>query len=564
MACLGAVGVLASAVRLGAGPACLLAAGAGDTQGVQGEDVLEPLKPLRADGSIAVPLESGRPKSTYLQALLKPYPGALPDGWGTMGVPAKSVTNELCCLHNRVLMETPDFTPRGKSLFKSAAASVSAALLQLLDRGGGVRKWTWRKTMRHMIRRHGAGLYGPAAASLRVEPLNDMDCKISMFTKVEKLLVAPGGSLKTPRPIQYRGPRYNLVAARYLLAIEEKLYAALHVRNAARLYTSKGLTTQARADLLLKLWSCRSNPMALCVDASRFDAHVRVEHLKEEQAFYKALFPRDRLLAWLLAKQLHNRGIGAFGSRYSRAGGRMSGDVNTALGNTLIQLMVLKTLCGDVECDIIAEGDDAIIFGDVDSLTRLAGCITQRAETVGFSLKVSTARWPEELEYCSSRPIEVQSGDWVSVRGWPKPLLSDHLTARPVASERAKNEKARTMAVCFAHQYTGIPVYSALAKYQLSWAKPGKLDPWYDRHFWLQTLGASWSVRRPVIAAGMESVPASPSRIARDSFALAFDVSPSEQIGMERELLKNLGPHPCEILHEEDLVLKRAAAQLSA
>lgn len=520
---------------------------------IDGEEVIEPQKPMRTGARLRVVPSDRKEALTALQLLLPSFPGGAWAEWGRMGVHARTLTNELCCLHNRVLLETPSMTTEGHRLLGLVARAWQTRVKQAL---GPVERWSRSKTLKHMVQRHGAALYVPAAASLEQDPLNDMDTRVSMFIKIEKLYVQPGASMKTPRAIQFRGPRYNLCLARYLLPIEEALYDRLHTEGIGGLYTSKGLTPQGRAELLLELWGKYSSPMALCVDASRFDAHVSIAHLKIEHGFYTMFYPKDRQLYWLLKHQLRNRGTGHFGTKYKLPGGRMSGDVNTALGNTLIQLMVLKTTCGDRPVSIIAEGDDAVVLGEARHIKALAGLVPGRALELGFELKTATAMWPEELEYCSSRPVELQPGKWVSCREWPKPLLSDCLSCRTVAGTKAVAQKGRTMAVCYALQYSGIPVYWMWARRMLSHTVGGELDPWYDRAMWTQTV---LHLREEC---SLE--PEEPSLTARASFALAFGIEPSVQFALERMLADDLGNHPTKILGVELRQLRSAAAQLRA
>ncbi|APG76649.1 hypothetical protein 2 [Xinzhou nematode virus 7] len=506
-----------------------------------------PFKPLRVGATIRYGYYGRRPQSTRIQSLFPDVEGLLPLETRTVNVHLVCWENEIVCLRNRVLMQTPQPRPHSMGRLQLHGHALCSIVLSFIGR---LTPWSLSKTLRHMVVRHGAALYVPAAESLRQEPLGSIDARVSMFLKVEKVF-AEDPAEKAPRAIQYRGPRFNLVLGRFILAYEEAFYRAFNHVNASRCHTSKGLTPDARAALLWELWSKNPRPAALNVDASRFDAHVTVEMLLLESLYYESSFPNCRLLRWLLRCQRRNRGCGKFGTTYTLKGGRMSGDVNTALGNTLIQMTVLSFLAGR-SFDLVVEGDDAVIFGDVDDITRLEAVITSKALAVGFQLKVSKALYLEQLEYCSTRVIRSQSGDVRAIREWPRPLAMDRYTVKIVSGQRATNRKARTMAVCFMSLYSGLPVYEEWARYLLSWSDPSfGVDESQDRRLWFIAAEACVGTGDQVPADGL-----------RSSFYMATTIEPSEQLRVEGLLRDQRGPHPAYILGGELRALRRAAAQL--
>lgn len=473
---------------------------------------------------------------------------------GMIGVHANSLTNELCSLYNRVLMEVPSMGPQGCQAFKRAAKHVQTEVFRKV---GLVQPWKLREALHHMVVRHGAGLYVPAAESLRDRPLDRRDSGVSMFIKVEKNFISEGLSLKTPRAIQYRGPRFNLMLAKYLLPFEKKFYEEFSTPNSSGLHTSKGLSPDARARLIVDLWGKFDAPAALCLDASRFDAHVAKTHLLEEATCYYNSLGKHRLLRWLLKRQLVNTGRGRWGTRYKVEGCRMSGDMNTALGNTLIQLMVLKHCAGDEQVSLLVEGDDAIMFGNVDAIRRVEAKVNQRALDVGFTMKCALALFVEEIDYCSSRVIQVGPGEWRSVRAGYKAFFTDRYTSKRVEGEKAIREKARTMATGYNAMYSGLPLYGAWAQYLLSWAPPCKLDERYDAYF-IQR--AALAARDRWVSSGAAQSEVTP--MARESFYCATGMPPSEQLLIENLFHTWKGPFTCTNLDLEVQQLLSLAKRL--
>lgn len=389
------------------------------------------------------------------------------------------------------------------------------------------------KATQIFIRRHGAGLYAPAYKSLAHSPLTSEDAKVKLFLKAEKWAKPEGTVLKTPRAIQYRGPRYNICLGAYLIPLEERLYAHMCDPDAGPgPYTSKGLTPHGRAALVARLWARYPRPCAAKLDHSRWDAHSQVPILEAEHLVYATLCGGNRrFLQWLLSLQLRNEGRGAQGVRYSLRGGRMSGDYNTALGNTIGNAVVLTTCVVGYEVSILVEGDDGLIFGNVEDIEVLAKHLPGRCEDLGFELKIGVARHLEEIDFCSTGVVEHEGG-FMSVRDWPRPFITDCWTPKPVAPTSVP-AKAYTTAVGFWHLYKGIPVYQAWAEYLLSHCAPAELDPWYQRDWWGR-----------VLLAAKDEPPKTISAMLRASFALRTGVEPSAQLRLEERLRRERGPWP--------------------
>jgi hypothetical protein len=386
-----------------------------------------------------------------------------------------------------------------------------------------------------------------------------------LFLKVEKWPEYDDSvGLKAPRAIQHRGPRFNLCLAKYLCPFEERFYTGFATADSGRFHTSKGLSPDRRAQLIVELWNRRQCPMALCVDASRFDAHVVPAFLKWEASVYTRCVCGDKhLLKWLLKQQLLNRGTTPNGLRYVVPGCRMSGDINTSLGNTLIQLSLLEAIASGKDVDILVEGDDAVIFCERSDSQELARRLVEWSADVGMKYKSSVASALEDIDYCSTRLVETQPGVWRSTRSFQKALETDLYTPRHVLTESAARSKARVVAVCQAVQYGGLPVFSAWAAYLLSHTSSGRrLDEWFDRGHWLVTrerLGV------PVRDAGEQTSPGvnggrrpglqclgPVSPLARESFYCAWGLWPSEQMALEAAMEALCGNGPAEITGAEE------------
>lgn len=451
---------------------------------------------------------------------------------------ANSLVNEMACVRNRIVMEVPRPTARRMARIRHVAMELADAWTHEM---GMPEQWTTAQAVKHMVARHGAKLYGPAGESLGARPLTKLDMKVSMFLKAEKWQLPLTEQLKTPRAIQYRGPRYNILLAKFLGPVEAKLYPLLSGgRSITRVHSSKGLSPNNRSVLVEKLWRRHSRPTALCLDSSRFDAHVSEEALMIEHSIYGRMYSQNRLLAWMLRGQRRNRGTGVWGTKYRVRGCRMSGDVNTALGNTVLNASILKSCCPD-GVDILVEGDDAVLFGSREEILALARTIPGDLLDAGFEVRVGVVAYSvPEIQYCSSRTLPSEAGHGaLSVRDWPKPIVTDCFTVRPVEGVPAM-EKALTMAVCFGYLYRATPVYQAWASYLLSWCSREALSgrrllplSKHDPELYARALLAKVDDVGEVVSLG-----------SRAEFAIAFGIVPSEQLAIEGALVAAAGPFP--------------------
>jgi hypothetical protein len=120
-----------------------------------------------------------------------------------------------------------------------------------------------------------------------------------------------------------------------LLPIEKKVYKAIdEVFGSPTVMSS--YNAQQLADILHSKWSQFDKPVCVGMDASRFDQHVSTQALRFEHDLYYNIFGKAPFLQQLLSWQLDNRGR-AYASDgrfyYRKRGSRMSGDMNTSLGN---------------------------------------------------------------------------------------------------------------------------------------------------------------------------------------------------------------------------------------
>lgn len=206
--------------------------------------------------------------------------------------------------------------------------------------------------------------YQAALDSLLVSPITRRDGHVDgAFVKCEKINSKKGDP--APRIIQPRTPRYNVEVGKYLAHVEHDFYAALDDMWGGKT-VMKGLNADGVGNAIAEAWGQFSSPVAIGLDASRFDQHVSADALQFEHSIYNRVFSSVEL-ARLLRWQVNNRGVGRADDgviHYRKRGSRMSGDMNTALGNVILMVCMVHLYCTElgIHARLINNGDDCVLI----------------------------------------------------------------------------------------------------------------------------------------------------------------------------------------------------------
>lgn len=366
-----------------------------------------------------------------------------------------------------------------------------------------------------------------ALRTLRERPVCAKDARVKMFLKDDKY-VAEYAHQKAPRCIQYRDKRYCLELARYLQIIEGRVYSATD-RYGHRLIAKGRNLAQRGADLDAKA-SEFADPYFLLLDASNFDAHVATELLKVEHGVYVGMTKKSarKQLKWLLQQQLVNVGRTKNGTSYTTPGTRMSGDMNTGLGNSILMAAMLESYLDDcgVSGAVYVDGDDSVVVVDRSSVSKLLP-VKQYFLEFGMEMKYEATGEMSQVDFCQCRPVNVD-GSWVLCRD-PKrvmvrPLWTTRVMGRKLAGRYLKGLGLGEIAVNW-----GLPLGGALGKrlYELGEGKP-----------WSYEFHPGMKAREY----GRTDTP-EPSFGTRMSYFEAWGVSPEEQVAVERSISRLCRAH---------------------
>jgi len=415
--------------------------------------------------------------------------------------------------------------------------------LKRLVRAYGGQRWSYLETAESysgLLRRR----YIEAERSLREDgPLRSSDTYLRAFLKAEKL-----SSAKDPKPrmIFPRSPRYNLVLASWLKPFEHWLWGYLTAR---RLFNGsntrvvgKGLSPRRRANLIRRKMSQFPDCVCFEADAKAFEAHVSSGQVQAEASVYVAAYRGCGALADVLKRQRFS-GVSPSGVRFSRPGGRASGDFNTGMGNTLIMLAVLTAVLKTYghKFDLLVDGDNALVFlPGVVAQSVIDSFAARVLECSGHELTLEKpVAYVEAVRFGRSAPVFLGHRlGWTMVRE-PEAVLSgayaSHRWLRePSFGRRWLNGVAR----CELSLARGVPVLQSAALSVLEQTETRKKVP-VDALADYFAVGA-W------LAEGKDVVEVSPE--ARLSFERAFGWSPERQVAVEGTLGGVRVGHPSRVI----------------
>lgn len=373
-------------------------------------------------------------------------------------------------------------------------------------------------------------VYQQAADSLKIVGVTKGDARLSTFVKAEKINFTKKPD-PAPRVIQPRSPRYNLEVGKYLKRVEKKIYQALGEIWGGPV-VMKGFNGEGTAYQLREKWEKFNDPVAVGLDASRFDQHVSREILEWEHRVYLACFrSADRKeLRKLLRWQLENTGIARASDgliKYTVDGCRMSGDMNTGLGNCLIMCCLVWAYLQHVgiKGDLANNGDDCVVFMERKDVNRFMAELDSWFLDRGFTM---TSEKPvsvfEQIEFCQTHPVHVKDR-WLMSRDCFNAMAKDCVTVLPLDQGRMRFGWLTAIGECGMALAGGMPIFQEFYYRMVELGKGVHIG----RHPFLESGFAR-------LSAGMFRKYQQVEDTTRISFWEAFGVLPSDQIMFEEQL----------------------------
>lgn len=369
-------------------------------------------------------------------------------------------------------------------------------------------------------------IYESAYNSLLHTPARAEDAEVKYFVKTEKVNFTKKKN-PAPRGISPRSPRYHVLLGPFIKRIEHTVYKLVDDMFGSPTIM-KGRNMLERGKVCKGHWDSFNEPVAIGLDASRFDQHVSVDALEWEHSIYKLFFPYDKDFHRLLKLQIVNKGKGfAYNGkiRFKKHGSRMSGDMNTALGNCLLMSMIVHSYGRQnlQKFRLMNDGDDCVLFIEKKDISKLSN-LKQHFLQFGFNVITEDPCFEmEKIEFCQSQPVRISEKETVFVRSMPVTLSKDAVSIKPLDNVVLAKRWGKDIGLCGLSLTSGIPI--AQEWYEGFISAAGDVDPLANDP--TQDTG----MRR--LAKGMNKKYRTPNPTTRFSFWLAFGIEPDKQLVYE-------------------------------
>lgn len=349
--------------------------------------------------------------------------------------------------------------------------------------------------------------YINAYKSLCVKPLNDLDTRVKMFVKNERMSLRD--PLKPPRAIQSRSPRYNLCHQRFVLAIGKHLVnKPLNDR-----VVTKGMNQFQIASWFNYHWSLYQRPSARLLDHAFYDSKQNSKYTLLTNIYMAAHFPGDNDYWRLFLPRLLNNCISRTGISYRVRATKCSGDGDTSDGNSILNDVIITWYCRLLhQYSHCLVGDDSTIIHDSsdDNFDEYA------LKNFGFDTKINDVTEFEKIEYCQCQPVNTVNG-WLMVRN-PLRVMSRATTCINHSINTIKLFRRWCVGVgeCEYSVNPGVPILQSFARFMM---RASCDKPIYDETFEYRRMKGQYC----------HEITSS----CRQSFARAFDITPHQQLDIE-------------------------------
>jgi hypothetical protein len=410
--------------------------------------------------------------------------------------------------------------PVDKGLFTERLAEFKRALL---SKSPEATKWTYQQVLDTYTGRRRT-IYENALAKLTQIGLSRNDARSIMFVKME--LVNPE---KAPRCIQPRDPKYNLELGCYIKSIEHDLYNAIRRVYGDGPTVMKGFNVGEIGEIARGKWRSFKSPVAVGLDATKFDMHVSVAALGWEHGIYLDLFKGDKLLKKLLKWQMHNKGAAYCPDgniKYTVEGRRFSGDMNTGLGNCLLMCAMVYAYAKSrgVHVKLLNNGDDCVVIMEKDDLERFNEGLDAWFLEMGFRMVAEEPVYElHQIEFCQMHPIEIGE-ECRMVRNIQSSLRKDTLTVHPITDSVLREKWCTAVGTGGLWLNGGVPV----------------LQDFYQAYQRIGCMRASKMMDDPTFATGMRLMAkgmrekwSEPEPWTRVQVFEAWGITPDEQVALE-------------------------------
>lgn len=438
-----------------------------------------------------------------------------------------SVANLLRGIGERVLYTNASLGLPVTPAFSHVFSKRCGSFLKTIAKGIGRQTPVTRQEFVEYYKGPRRTFYQNAVDRLARKAVCPRDSHLKTFVKAEKInfTVKPDPA---PRVIQPRGGEFNVEVGRYLRKIEHKIYDEIDSLYQSPTIFSK-YNSQQQAALLRDKWDSFQSPVCVGIDASRFDQHCSVEALQFEHSLYDMIY-NSKELRTLLSWQLTNHGHAkaSDGSvRYFKKGSRMSGDMNTSMGNKLLMcLMALYYIKRKpFKIAFVNNGDDCLLILEKSNL-RFLGDLESKFSDFGYKMVRETPVYEfEQIEFCQTKPLKTVNG-WIMVRNVMTCLSKDVTCVTLGHDDQAYRVWLKKIGECGSVLNKGVPIMQNFYRMLDRFGLEGKLSTGSQFN-----CEYSWHHR---MSQGILTTNTEITEYCRYSFWLQTGISPDHQLEVER------------------------------
>jgi hypothetical protein len=294
-----------------------------------------------------------------------------------------------------------------------------------------------------------------------------------------------------------------------------------------KLYDNYGV-----AEALRKNWDEFTDPVAVCLDQSKFDGHYITELLKIEHGYWKSI-SNSKVLRLLLSLQIKQKGKTACGLRYKTVGHRMSGEYTTSSGNSVTNYSMLAQFCkacGFNKFRISVNGDDSVLFIESSELHKMISL----DYFLGFNMETECDRIVsdfQKISYCQASPVRVMTDQGLRWYMTKEPARSiSRLCFTDIQHLPSLDRFLAGIGLCELAIASGIPVMQSIATSIIMQSNLNSPLASIDRI--------------PAAKSGNKVAIRPISDITRSDYDIAFGISIPEQYAIEASLAGEIKNHP--------------------
>jgi hypothetical protein len=366
--------------------------------------------------------------------------------------------------------------------------------------------------------------------------LDNINSNLKTFVKYEKIPIGKINSGKPPRLIQHRSYEYlyalKSCLLNYDLLLKNNKDQVMFNNQAVGDIFTKMHDQYGIASALRRSWDSFKNPVAICLDHSKFDGHYHEELLKLEHEYWHQL-SASKLLTRLLRMQLRQKGVTKKGIRYKVKGTRASGEYTTSSGNSVLNYCMLACYLkasGITNFKIAVNGDDSVLFFEASELNKLKPL----SYFNNFNMETECDRIVHdfcEITYCQTSPVRVlrdQRLQWYMCKT-PARAIS-RICFAPYQYKQALGRYRAGIGLCELASNRGVPILQSIALSMLSMSDLVRPLACVDRY--------------PAAMSGNDVGVSDIPLQTRLDFQTAFNINVTEQLRIERELAGRLKKSP--------------------